>query len=140
MSISNLSKIESPDLRKETARAQALYEQHKHKPIRVMGPMDYSARFIPVPKRTRAKPIPQRVLDGRKERAKRAENLQRCIDWLRTNGPATSEQVAEALGLDVRSVSVSLGVCRGVKATSDLAYTQRKDGRRYRISVWAVAA
>ncbi len=119
---------------------QRIYDENKHKPIRRMLPSDYSAPKCAAPERIdrRKKAKSASVIAGREHRLTTAANTERCLDYLRTNGPATSETLATVLGLNKRVVAVSMGQSK-ITSWTDTPLTQADaSGHRRRLRLWAI--
>lgn len=123
------SELYRQDDREEAA---VIIELCKDKPIRKMGPMDYSAGQIPKAPRGYT---PKRTAKENADDARRKLG-ERCVALLRERGAMTTSEIARELGSNSKAVAAALGDVPTVLRDSAKAAKKNKNGSYSSCALW----
>ena len=99
-------------------RGDKIYEENKHKPIRIMGPMDFSAKNIVENSKDTKKYDPAESL--------REKLKVRCVEVLRQKGPQTTVEIVREIGRSSRAIGEALSDVRGIQRENIRVRTKKR--------------
>jgi hypothetical protein len=103
----------NPDLE----AAERIIAENAHKPIRQVGPADYSAGQV-------AKPVRKEGVKAKAER-KRAELAIECAKYLREHGKCLTAQLSRATGATHQAVAYACEEVPGIRSEATVVKTSR---------------
>jgi hypothetical protein len=101
--------LEDSQIKRDREVGERIYNENKHKPIRRMGPMDYSAGQV------RAVPFDNAISEAEKAKRARKALAARAVRFLREHGAKNTQEIAAALHVGSRAVACALAEVPGIQ-------------------------